>query len=401
MADTPSTDNQPLKPASAQALRQELHLADPEAVAAEPTQDPALDAKANAFVTALLSLDPADAQAREEGKNAVENMGLDLQRRAAKRSQMLQQPVKKLTERSADNGDVGNALINLKVEVEALDPGKLDLEPGWFTRLVGRIPGVGTPLKRYLTRYESAQTVIAAILRSLEQGRDQLMRDNTTLTEDQKDMRELTKKLEQMIRLGKAIDTKLEQRLRTDVAPDSEQHRFLSEELLFPLRQRLIDLQQQLAVNQQGTLASEIIIRNNRELVRGVNRALNVTSTALHVGATVAIALANQKIVLDKMDAVNKTTTDLITGTSERLRSQGAQIHKQAAGAQIDINALKTAFVNLNAALDDLSNFRRQALPQMAQNVLELDRVTAEAEQAIQKMERGNRAKSKLNIDLE
>jgi hypothetical protein len=46
---------------------------------------------------------------------------------------------------------------------------------------------------------------------------------------------------------------------------------------LFALRQRTLDLQQQLAVNQQGVLAIEIIIRNNRELIRGVDRALDVT----------------------------------------------------------------------------------------------------------------------------
>jgi uncharacterized protein YaaN involved in tellurite resistance len=399
MADPNNTaaNAAPLQVANAQALRKDLQLDDPAAGAL----DPALEAKAEAFVQALLAMDPKDIAAREDGKNAVDTMGLELQKRAAQRSQMLQQPIRKLTERSDDGGDVGNALISLKMEVEALDPGKLDLEPGWFSRLAGHIPGVGTPIKRYLTRYESAQTVIAAIIRSLEQGRDQLQRDNLTLTDDQKDMRELTHKIEQAVKLGQVIDAKLEAQLNGVIAAGSEQHRFVSEELLFPLRQRLMDLQQQLAVNQQGVLATEIVIRNNKELVRGVNRALNVTSTALRVGATVALALADQKTVIDKVDAVNKTTSDLIAGTSERLRTQGTQIHKQAASAQLDMNALKTAFTNLNAALEDLSSFRQKALPQMAQTVLELDRLTADAEQSIQKMERGNEAKPKLSIDIE
>ena len=57
--------------------------------------------------------------------------------------------------------------------------------------MVGHIPAVGTPLKRYLSKYESAQTVISAIISSLEQGRDQLLRDCITLSEDQKQMREM------------------------------------------------------------------------------------------------------------------------------------------------------------------------------------------------------------------
>lgn len=368
--------------------------------AAGPAADPALQAKAEQFVDALLSLDPADVRARQDGKSAIENMGLELQRRAARKSQMLNQPIKKLTERTQEGGDVGNALIDLKMTVEDIDPGQFDFEAGWFTRLIGQVPGVGTPLKRYFTKYESAQAVIQAIMRSLEQGRDGLVRDNLTLTEDQAGMRELTRKLEQAIRLGQAIDARLEVRLQS-MQQGTEQHSFVAEELLFPLRQRLMDLQQQLAVNQQGILATELIIRNNKELVRGVNRALNVTLSALQVGATVALALANQRDVIEKVDSVNKTTNELITGTAERLRTQGAQIHKQAASAQLDIEGLKSAFVNIRAAMDDIATFRQNALPTMAQSVLELDRLSSEANATIRKLERGNEARPRLNIDVE
>ena len=74
--------------------------------------------------------------------------------------------------------------------------------------------------------------------------------------------------------------------------------RFITEEVLFPLRQRVMDLQQMLVVNQQGIMAIEVVIRNNKELIRGVDRARNVTVTALKISVTVASALYNQKIVL-------------------------------------------------------------------------------------------------------
>mgnify|MGYP001598821341 CR=1 FL=1 len=162
-----------------------------------------------------------------------------------------------------------------------------------------------------------------------------------------------------------------------------------------------MDLQQQLAVNQQGVLAIEIIIRNNKELVRGVNRSLNVTVTALEVGATVAMAVANQKIVLDKVNSVSKTTSDLIAGTAARLKTQGVEIHKQASTAQLNIESLKTAFADIKAAMDDVSNFRVHALPQMSSTILELDKVSAEAEKSIKKMEVGNRTKLQIKIDLD
>lgn len=401
--------NQPAAPGS-QSQSAALHAISLEEVAQDKalvtaaapaaSVDPVLQAKAEQFVDALLSLDPADVRARQDGKSAIENMGVELQRRAAQKSQMLKQPIKKLTERTQEGGDVGNALIELKMTVEGIDPGEIDFEAGWFTRMIGMVPGVGTPLKRYFTKYESAQTVIQAIMRSLEQGRDGLMRDNLILADDQNGMRELTHKLEQAIRLGQAIDARLEARLQ-GMQQGTEQHSFVAEELLFPLRQRLMDLQQQLAVNQQGILATELIIRNNKELVRGVNRALNVTVSALQVGATVALALANQRDVIEKVESVNKTTNDLITGTAERLRTQGARIHKQAASAQLDIEGLKSAFVNIRAAMDDIATFRQNALPTMAQSVLELDRLSSEADDTIRKLERGNQARPRLAIDVE
>jgi uncharacterized protein YaaN involved in tellurite resistance len=208
-------------------------------------------------------------------------------------------------------------------------------------------------------------------------------------------------KLEKAIEIARRIDEKLSYRLEREIEAGSEQHKFLSEEVLFPLRQRILDLQQQMVVNQQGVIALELIQRNNQELMRGVNRALNVTVSALHVGATVALALANQKIVLDKLQAVNKTTNELIAGTAARLKTQGAEIHKQATTTQLDMNVLKSAFADLNSAMEDLSKFRQNALPQMAQSVLELDKISKDANQTISRMEEGNRRRPSVEVKIE
>ena len=160
-----------------------------------------------------------------------------------------------------------------------------------------------------------------------------------------------------------------------------------------------MDLQQQLAVNQQGVLATEIIVRNNRELIRGVNRAVDVTVSALQVAVTVALALAHQKVVLTKVEAVNRTTSDLIAGTAERLKTQGTAIHEQAAGAMLDMDSLRSAFEDINIALDEISRYRREALPQMANSILELDRLTEEGEASIERMEHGEASRSVIDLE--
>ena len=312
---------------------------------------------------------------------------------------MLQQPIKELSEHGTDGGPVAKSLVDLKLQVEELDPNQVNFDAGWFSRMLGYLPGVGTPLKRYFSRFESAQTVIDAIISSLEQGGETLKRDNVTLREDQRAMRELTHKLERQVNMAQLLDQKLEYKLSRELAGDAARTKFVQEELLFPLRQRIMDLQQQLAVNQQGVLATAIVMRNNTELVRGVNRALDVTVSALQVAVTVALALANQRVVLDKVNALNKTTSSLIAGTARTLKQQGTEIHTQASSAMLDMDALKSAFNDINDAMDEISRYRQEALPRMAQTIIEFDQLAERGEEAILKLERGDAAAPQLRLD--
>lgn len=380
-------------------VRKDLGLVDPEKLEPKPDVDAELADRARTYAEQLASLNPEDLKTQDDAKAAVEAMGRELQSQAAHRSRMLKQAIAALGEQGADGGPVANALIDLKIEVEKLDPQHFDFSAGWFTRLLGRIPGVGTPLKRYFSRFESAQTVLDSLVKSLEHGRDQLERDNFTLQEDQRAMRELTQKLEKQIKLAQLVDRGLQYKLSRDIPPDDPRQAFIKEELLFPLRQRIMDLQQQLAVNQQGVLATGLVMRNNQELVRGVNRSLDVTVGALNVAVTTALALANQKIVLDKVSAVNRTTSDLIRGTAERLRTQGAAIQTQAASTMIDMEALKGAFGDIHAALDEIAKYRQDALPKMASTILEFDQLAADAEADIRKAEAGDQLRPTLRLD--
>lgn len=382
-------------------IRKDLGLIEPKEIAAAPGRDPKLDKQAEEVVSKLINLDGDKEAAKSKSKASIDSFGLELQKEAARQSAKLKEPVKKMADRSEEGGGVAKSLIELRVQVEDLDPARFDLEPGWFSRIVGYIPGIGTPLKRYFSRYESAQTVINAIIESLESGREQLKRDNITLADDQARMRGLTEKLEKAIKLAQLIDAKLQAKIDNEIPAGDPMHQFIREELLFPLRQRIMDFQQQLAVNQQGVLAIEIIIRNNKELIRGVNRALHVTINALQVAVTVALALADQEIVLEKVQALSKTTSDLIASTAARLKTQGAEIHKMASSTSLDIQTLKTAFEDIRAAMQDIAEFRTKALPAMAQSIQELDALTEEAAKAIEKKEQGRKAEPVIPIEIE
>ncbi|MFL1405035.1 toxic anion resistance protein [Marinobacter sp. M1N3S26] len=362
--------------------------------------DPTVQSRADALFTDLLSLSRSTDKDRAQARATVDSLGHALQKESARQSQLLQAPVQQLAGRAEDGGEVANALIDLKVQVESLDPAGFDLSPGWWSRLAGRLPFIGTPLKRYFSRYESASTVIASIVNSLDAGRKQLERDNITLKADQSDMRQLTDKLARAIEVGKQVDAQLERSMERDHAEDEDLCAFIQENLLFPLRQRIMDLQQQLAVNQQGILTIEVILQNNRELIRGVDRATQVTVSALQIAVTLALSLAHQKVVLDKIDAVNRTTDELIAGTASQLRAQGADIQARAASSQLDLETLKRSFQDINTALDDIAGFRQQALPAMGQAVSEMTRLTDKAASRINTLSESRGSKLRLEPDL-
>ena len=393
-------NNEKLVYADQEQVKKEIDLPDPKNLPADPKHDPELSQRADDLVARILNTDANDSDSRQKILASTETMGLELQKEAARRSVMLKQPLSKLMEDSQEGGDIAHSLVDLKLQVEELDPAQVDLDPGWFTRILGKIPGVGTELKRYFSRFENASTSIDAIVNSLEEGREQLKRDNIILADDQVAMRELTIKLEKTIKLGQLIDTQLQAKLDTEIPKTEPKHKFVSEEILFPLRQRIQDLQQQLLVNQQGFLTMEMIIRNNKELMRGVNRALTTTVSALQVGVTLALALANQKIVLEKVQAINATTESLIAGTAERLKTQGAEIQKQASSTQINMDVLKQAFADVSTALEDIDNYRQQALPEMAKSILEMDQMSAKAESEIKKVEKAETVDGDFSLEI-
>ncbi len=382
-----------------EVLMPELNFSDPNVPVVAHEAKPQIAKQADELVVTLLAIEPQDLAAQQKYARAVQTIGEPIQAEIAKQSQMLKAPMTALIKDAEDGGKVANGLLNLQEQVSGINPNRVDFTMGTIRRLLAKIPGFGTPLSRWFAKYQAVDSLINDIIASLKDGRGQLERDNETLRDDQIRMRELTFKLEDYIALAQLLDQKLAVKV-TELDSTDERRKFVEEELLFPIKQRVIDLQQQLAVNQQGVLASEVIIRNNRELIIGVNRALNVTVTALNTAATLQIALQHQKKVLEGVEAVTQTTNDLIAGTAEQLKTQGAAIQKQASQATLDIETLKKAFSDVQAALDDISQFRRDALPQMAQSIVEMDGITGQMEQTIQKLEKGTSAADVLILEV-
>ncbi|MBE0488351.1 MAG: toxic anion resistance protein [Halomonas sp.] len=350
-----------------------------------PDEDATLAAMADEFVAEVIRGSDEGSLARQ--RRAVDEMGLELQQQAAHRSAMLDTPLRQLAHQGDEGGVAGRSLVELRERMHQLDPARHRLSPSPLDRVLALVPGVGSRLQRYFRKFESAQQALDAIIADLEAGRDMLRRDNLTLSDDQAALGEILGQLARQVALGRLIDSRLQEAIARRDAADP-QRGFLEEELLFPLRQRVVDLQQQLTVSQQGVLALEVVIRNNRELIRGVDRAINVTVSALTVAVTVALAMANQRLVLDRVEALNATTSAMIGGTARTLRQQGVEIQQRASGAMLDMQALEQSFEDVMGAIDDLSRYRQEALPRLDAQIDRLADLSRRGGSAIDRLQR-------------
>ena len=346
-----------------------------------------VQAVAESNAAEILTLDINEFAKKKHILQSIESFGADSMKNSAAKNSLLQVTVGNLSKDGDEGGIVAKGLIDLNRELKDLDPSLID-----FTR-TGIFGKLFNPIRAYFAKYQKADSVIAEIIVSLDKGKTILKNDNTTLEIEQQALRDLTKKLMKEVQLGTLMDESIEKQIEAAKArnEDPEKVKFVAEEVLFPLRQRIMDMQQMIVVNQQGVMATEVVIRNNKELVRGVERAKNVTISALRISVMVAGALYNQNIVLKKIQMLNETTNNIISSNSQMLKKQGVEIQKESMETSVSVETLKTAFADVMEALDSISTYKQEALPKMRDTINQFKELAAKSEEQIQQLEEGHK----------
>ena len=169
----------------------------------------------------------------------------------------------------------------------------------------------GDRLRDYFDKYQSSQTPHQRDHHRLYHGQDELQQDNAAIEQEKVNLWAIMGRLRQYVYLAQQLDAALTARRSPPIeATDPDRAKVLKEDMLFSVRQKIQDLLTQLAVSVQGYLALDLIRRNNLELIKGVDRATTTTVSALRTAVIVAQALADQKLVLDQITALNTTTVE-------------------------------------------------------------------------------------------
>ena len=329
------------------------------------SQVPVLDAKVDEFLNALSNAE-AKSPTFTAQADAVRSMGdADIRKAAETSNRLLNAPVRALKEGGLSDGSkVGQTLVQLRRTVEDLDPG----QARGTKKFLGMIP-FGDQMTDYFRRYQSSQQQLNGILHALRSGQDELTKDNVALNMEKQNLWTVMGRMNQYVYIAERLDARLSAQIAELQLTDPEKAKALSQDVLFYVRQKHQDLLTQLAVSIQSYLAIDIIIKNNIELIKGVDRASTTTISALRTAVIVAQALGNQKLVLDQITALNTTTSQMIQRTSEMLKDNSARIQEQAASSTIGLEQLQSAFANIYATMDSIDEFKARALDNMAQTI--------------------------------
>lgn len=363
----------------------------------DEAQLPELNGKVDGFLDAVLQAAPKSPEFEAQAAN-VRTMGdADIRRSAETSNRLLDKPIKSLQEGALSEGSkVGNTLLDLRRTIEELDPS----EATGPKKFLGFLP-FGDKIVDYFRRYQDAQSHLNGILHSLRNGQDELAKDNVALNMEKQHLWETMGRLNSYVYIAERLDARLSAKIAELEISDPERAKALNTDVLFYVRQKHQDLLTQLAVSIQGYLAIDVIIKNNIELIKGVDRASTTTVAALRTAVIVAQALNNQKLVLDQISALNTTTSDLIQRTSEMMRDNSAQIQQQAASSTIGLPQLQAAFQNIYQTMDSIDQFKAGALDSMAQTIGVLENEVAQSRSYLDRVQSADQriAAGSLEID--
>ncbi|BFM49531.1 toxic anion resistance protein [Marinomonas sp. THO17] len=356
-------------------------------------------ASGDSWIEKVIAIDMSQIDMQHAASVELKTLGGELENELLEMSELLQTPMSELMADAENGGDVAKDLLKLEETARSIDPNGYDFENMSGVRaFLSKFGLMPTPLKMWIAKYQSTESIIKSIEKGLRQGKQKLERDNQTLKSDQIRYRQHLLKLDAYIQFARYVDETLDKKVAE--VTDAEKKRFLTDEVLFPVRQRHQDLHTSKVVFQQAWVTSEFIIKTNEELIRGVDRALKHTLIALGVASSLAIALARQKKVLKALQSTKQITEKMITDIADQLLEQGTAVMAQASDPFLQVEVMKAAFTKTLQAMDEVSRYRSEALTQMKTSVSELQTMTSEIDSNIQRIERGQLAKEEFKVLL-
>jgi len=296
----------------------------------------------------------------------IDSMGMaEAKEIALSSNNLMNRQLKELDNSSVkENKKVVKSLMDMENKIVELNPAKAGInwdDPLRGGRIFGiKLPFIGDKLQKYIQKTRDASQYIEMVNKELDEG-SRIIRESIGEIdlEKQKNL-EITMRSNEYLYLNSAIVKKVESRMIENKLNDKEKE-LVTEVILYPLEQKKSDLNTQIHVAITSYYGLDVIQKNNKELLRGVQRCQMVALPALNTSITMASALADQKNVHDTVGAINQTAEEMLNNVSTMVSSQSQQIQKSAQSETIKRKSIMDNYKKIEDALKKTSEYRLQA----------------------------------------
>jgi uncharacterized protein YaaN involved in tellurite resistance len=239
--------------------------------------------------------------------------------------------------------------------------------------------------RKLLARYQAANEPVNSLVLHLRGRQDLLKRDNAAIKNERGRLWDTMSELSSSAAFAAAVDSAVERQASILDLADPAMASALRSDVLHPIRQRYQDILTQLAVCAQGYLALDLLRRHNDELIRGVERAVTTTVSALRLALVISGALAHQRDVLAEIDSLQSTTDGLIRSNSDLLAMQAADIRRASSDPAVGVRTIQASFDQIFQAIDAIDDYKARAVDAMATTVSTLSDELRRAEEYLRR----------------
>jgi len=294
----------------------------------------------------------------------VRTVGGDIALGVQNASAMLDRPIANLS--SEEESPILSGLKKIEEQTKNISPSNFNFSPGFWGQLIDKITFSNRGSK-FAAKFRTGKQVIEDIIISLDAGKLELKEDNILLySEMQKNLArgdELTETIGMLLQVNEMIMEK------ANALPEGKEKQFYSATVATRLSRKILDLQQVQAVNNQSLPAFKMLIESNDELSDAVDSVKTVTVAALTNGILIAMALANQKKILNRVQTLNESTMNILDDNANLLATQSVEIAKQSGSAMLDVEKLAAQMATIDNALLEVQELRATNLPKLQNSI--------------------------------
>lgn len=332
--------------------------------------------------------DPKNAKFAED----ISNLGLQAQKKAAGQVGMLNERVSDLlqgmkTFGTSDETAVIQHMSDLRHKLNELNPQSVGMKRNWIydIPILGKLFGkqLEKILRNIATRAETVNDQVEAIIESLRQGQEALLKKNIELSHLRKQIED-----QHVVILRNAYLAELvAQQLTVQIAHTEDQaERDRLGELLYDVMMRAYNLRIVAELDLQQFVEIDLTRKNTDRLVKSIDMLLDMGIPAVRNQLVIMIALILQKKMIEAYQQTQEWVENTVVQTAEMVAKHTEDVGAIYKNPFIRLEKVRLAHNKIVEAADKFDQYRLEAIEQAKVGIAELTQMSEELDDRANKL---------------